>query len=187
MAMRAWMPVVAAVAAGLWATSAQSPIQPSRFRQAWLDCTEGRVAAVIHEGCSVVLVSGRLSDADSAVAYLHRGHVVEGVRGEWRMALADFSDAIRLNPSYAEAYAKRGYLYFGHGLYDLARADLAESRRLNPSQPALTLEQLFEISGRYPILRRDDRAGDASCLTTPCPITWRPVTPPPVPPAGWRD
>ena len=48
-------------------------------------------------------------------------------------AVADYSEAIRLNPSFAQAYDGRGSAYRDKGDFDRAVADLNEAIRLNPS------------------------------------------------------
>jgi tetratricopeptide (TPR) repeat protein len=52
-------------------------------------------------------------------------------RGDFTTAIADFSEAIRLNPNYWEAYYARGLLYVNFGDYDRAIADLTQVIRLN--------------------------------------------------------
>ena len=47
-------------------------------------------------------------------------------------ALADFSEAIRLDPEYASAYYNRGITYDDLGQYEQALADYTEAIRLNP-------------------------------------------------------
>ena len=47
-------------------------------------------------------------------------------------AIADYSEAIRLDPKYALAYNNRGFAYFGKKDYDRAIADYNEAIRLEP-------------------------------------------------------
>jgi tetratricopeptide (TPR) repeat protein len=47
-------------------------------------------------------------------------------------AIADFTQAIRLNPDYAKAYLERGNAYDGKGDYDRAIADYTQAIRLDP-------------------------------------------------------
>lgn len=50
-------------------------------------------------------------------------------------AVADFADAIRLNPKCALAYNNRGYLYLMQGQYEFALADLKKAVQLDPKHP----------------------------------------------------
>ena len=47
-------------------------------------------------------------------------------------AVAAFTEAIRLNPDYAEAYCNRGFAYQNKGHLDKAIADFTEAIRLDP-------------------------------------------------------
>ena len=53
-------------------------------------------------------------------------------QGEYQSAIADYTEAIRLNPEYATAYHNRGYSYDDLGEYEKAIADYTEAIRLNP-------------------------------------------------------
>ena len=47
--------------------------------------------------------------------------------------MADLTQAIRLNPNYADAYYNRGNVYRNQEKWDLAVADLTQAIRLNPN------------------------------------------------------
>jgi tetratricopeptide (TPR) repeat protein len=49
------------------------------------------------------------------------------------LAIAAYTQAIRLNPNYAQPYANRGVLYRDKGDNDRAIADLTQAIRLNPN------------------------------------------------------
>ena len=55
--------------------------------------------------------------------------------GEYNKAIADYTEAIRLDPKYKQAYTNRGVSYAKKGEYDKAIADFTEAIRLNPTQP----------------------------------------------------
>ena len=78
---------------------------------------------------------------------LHRGHPArpQGRRGvsatgatpgtskkEYDKAIADYTEAIRLDPKYARAYNNRGDAWYGKKEYDKAIADYTEAIRLDP-------------------------------------------------------
>ena len=74
----------------------------------------------------------RSFDAD---AYLKRGEAAAGAHG-YDDAIADYSEAIRLRPDYAEAYNDRGHAYHrkgGNG--DRALADFTRAIELRPEYP----------------------------------------------------
>ena len=53
-------------------------------------------------------------------------------KGEYDRAIADYTEAIRIKPDYAEAYRNRGVAYAEKGEYDRAIADYTEAIRLKP-------------------------------------------------------
>jgi len=67
----------------------------------------------------------------SAEAYNNRGLLCKKW-GKLYMALADYNQAITLNPNYAKAYNNRGVLYDELGENDLALADYNQVIKLNP-------------------------------------------------------
>jgi tetratricopeptide (TPR) repeat protein len=68
------------------------------------------------------------------VAYLHRG-IAYQQKGNFESAIADFSEAINLNPAYAEAYFHRGTAYQAKGDYGSAIADFDQVIQLDPKDP----------------------------------------------------
>ena len=53
-------------------------------------------------------------------------------KGQTDSALADYTEAIRLDPDFAQAYYERGIVHFERGNTDEALADYTEAIRLNP-------------------------------------------------------
>jgi tetratricopeptide (TPR) repeat protein len=54
------------------------------------------------------------------------------VKREFNKAVADYTEAIRLDPNYDVAYQNRGRSYFAKRDYDRAIADYDQALRINP-------------------------------------------------------
>lgn len=67
-----------------------------------------------------------------ALVYTSRGHAYNSKR-QFAEAIADHSEAIRLNPRLSYAFAARGYAYVECGELEKALIDLTESIRLDPN------------------------------------------------------
>ncbi|MDB9540271.1 tetratricopeptide repeat protein [Anabaenopsis tanganyikae CS-531] len=78
------------------------------------------------------LVKQRWITPLSSEAYFNRG-VVYTRQQKWDLALADFNQAIKLNPNDALAYKNRGTIYYNQQKWDLALADFNQAIKLNPN------------------------------------------------------
>ena len=74
----------------------------------------------------------RPSPTPDAEAYNSRGNFYRNQQ-KWDLALADYTQAIRINPNYAEAYNNRGLVYEYQQKWDLALADYNNAIKLNPN------------------------------------------------------
>jgi tetratricopeptide (TPR) repeat protein len=83
---------------------------------------------------SVELPTPSPGSLDSAEEYLARGDLYASA-SNWEAAIADYDQALALNPDYAEAYNNRGYAYYWS--YDAARAveDFNRAIALRPDYP----------------------------------------------------
>ena len=70
-------------------------------------------------------------DLQDHVFYNNRG-IDYGKKGEYDLAIKDFTKAVELKPDYAIAYNNRGAVYRGKGEYDLAIEDCSKAIQLKP-------------------------------------------------------
>jgi tetratricopeptide (TPR) repeat protein len=89
-------------------------------------------------GCTAVIDRGQDTPADIALAYSLRGGAFY-YKGELARAIADYDQAIRLDPAFARAYNNRCWARAVVGRMQEAVADCDESLRLAPNV-ANTLE-----------------------------------------------
>ena len=71
------------------------------------------------------------ADRELAKAHYQRGEYYRD-RGNWDTAIAEYTEAIRLNPNIYNYYADRAFSYFYKGDYDHVIADFTQAIRLNP-------------------------------------------------------
>jgi len=67
-------------------------------------------------------------------------------KGDYDRAIADYTQAIKLNPNYSEAYNNRGVVYQDKGNKSLAIADYRTAVRLDPNE-ALYRDNLKNLRG----------------------------------------
>ena len=87
--------------------------------------------AVQIRGCTAALGSAHLNAARRAIFYYQRGRAY-AMDAEHVRAIADYSEAIRLNPQYARAYHGRGFSYDEQGDRVRAMADYNAAIRIDP-------------------------------------------------------
>lgn len=74
------------------------------------DCAQAMDPDLQANSCSTIIRSGKWSGKHLAVAYNNRGAAHYNL-GKYIKAIEDYSEALKLNPNYAEAYNNRGYIY----------------------------------------------------------------------------
>jgi lipoprotein NlpI len=94
------------------------------------DCLDLSGDAAI-EACTRDINSGRYKGHDLAVAYYNRGVEYDGKQDVDR-AIADYSQAISIDPKYAVAYNNRGNMHSGKGDVGRAIADFSQAISLDP-------------------------------------------------------
>jgi lipoprotein NlpI len=134
MTMRARSLVFTAAMAALLTTAAHAQLS-----QAWQIC-EGYMANPTSEqqikSCTEIIESGRETPQRLAIAYFWRGHAWRN-RDNFQRAIADFTEAIRLNPKYLAAYGWRGTLLVDTGDYNGAVANYTDAIKIFPDDDYL--------------------------------------------------
>ena len=103
-------------------------------------CGNGSGAQAI-AACDRVIANPRTSVVNRAATYDNRGNLYDD-QGDHDRALADYNEAIRLNPKNSIAYNNRGNAYDDKGDLAHAIADYNEAIRLNPKY-----DQAYENRG----------------------------------------
>jgi lipoprotein NlpI len=82
--------------------------------------------------CTKLIQSGTLSGRGLAIVYYNRGIGYEQ-GSQYDLAIADYSQALSLDPNYRDAYNNRGNVYQDKGQHDLAIADYNQALRIDPT------------------------------------------------------
>jgi curved DNA-binding protein CbpA len=84
-----------------------------------------------HDGADDVKALIEPHDVTDASAVMHAKGIVAYRKGDLKLALADLSRAIELNPTFMLAYIDRGIVLYRMGKLDLALADVARAKRID--------------------------------------------------------
>jgi tetratricopeptide (TPR) repeat protein len=87
--------------------------------------------------CTRLISSKTLRGGELAQAYLSRGLIYIRFRADWDRAIADYDEALKLNPKIAGAYTGRAAANLRKGNIDRALPDLNEGLRLDPKSPGI--------------------------------------------------
>ena len=98
------------------------------------DCNRASDAAARVLACSEVIAGSAYSVSEKAIAYRNRGRA-RGQAGVLDAAIADLSEAVKLNPADNQAFTDRALARTGLGDVDGAIADYGEVIRLRPNSP----------------------------------------------------
>jgi tetratricopeptide (TPR) repeat protein len=82
--------------------------------------------------CTALIQSSSELEENVAIAYYNRALAHEN-KEEYDLAIADYTEAIRLNPNEADAYLYRGLDKQRNGDNAGAEADIAAAKRINPN------------------------------------------------------
>ena len=81
--------------------------------------------------CTRNIQSGRFTGRNLAAAFTNRGLAYKR-KGQWDRAIADYSEALRLQPDDAQVFNNRGNAYYYKGQLDRAIKDYDDAIRLEP-------------------------------------------------------
>jgi len=104
-------------------------------------------------GCTSIIQSSRETRRNVAIAYYSRGLAYYD-KGDDDRAIAEFNEAIRLDPKFAYAYSSRGLAYDHKGDLGHADPDYNEAIRLDPKYA----QAYFNRGNAYYQKGEDDRA-----------------------------
>jgi tetratricopeptide (TPR) repeat protein len=126
-------------------------------------CSNSTVAAdVAITACTNAIRSGDVHGAGLTAAYASRGNRYDR-KGDYDRAIADYTEAIRLNPKLDYAFFRRGWAYAKKNEHDRAIADCSQAISLNPrSEGALYVRAYSSVrKGDY-----DQGIADYSAVIT---------------------
>ena len=112
--------------------------------------------------CTRNINSGRFTGRNLAIAFTNRGLAYKN-KGLWDRAIADYDEAIRLKPDFAQAFSNRGNIYRKKGRFDRAIEDYDEAIRLEPDNAQVFAERglAYEKKGELTQALRDFKRAHA--------------------------
>ena len=128
------MSVTARVIAGAIALAAMTGFANAQLSPQWESCTGNPGIDWDQQiiSCSALIQSGDESTENLAIAFYNRGLAYEN-KEDYARAIADYSEAIRLDPNDAEAFFYRSLDKARMGDKAGAAADMAAAIRINPN------------------------------------------------------
>lgn len=124
--MRFWVVLISIVPLFTFAGAVRASTQKDMQ-----DCQQMQEIDRSISGCSKLTADQSLAASDRAIAYFDRG-LAYYAENELDRAIADWSEAIALNPNYAHAYNNRGKAYRAKADYQHSIADYDEAIKLDP-------------------------------------------------------
>ena len=129
-ARNSWSAVLAAMMTALAVMEASDAAAQTEQQRAWCYDPNATDPQTI-EGCTALANSGRFSGRDLAIILYDRGLSYENTN-QYNLAMADFSQAIGLDPNYADAYDDRGNIYVHLNNYTRAIPDYDRAIAMKP-------------------------------------------------------
>lgn len=131
------------VAAALVFALAAGPVRADLARDA-ADCANDALSADrIIEACTTVVQSTEPSADVRFNAFARRAAAYFTAKGDYERAVADASEAIKLKPEFAAAYAVRGGFHLAFNEFEKAIADFDEAIKRDPSDAATLASRAY--------------------------------------------
>jgi tetratricopeptide (TPR) repeat protein len=126
--------VIARVVAGAIALAAVTSFANAQLSPQWHGCTGNTGIDWDQQikSCTALIESGADAKENVAIAFYNRALAYEN-KEDYERAIADYSEAIRLNPNDADAYFYRSLDRKRKGDNAGAEADMAAAKRINPN------------------------------------------------------
>ena len=122
------------------------------------------------ETCTRALAARGINPSDQAFALQRRARLFAALR-KFDEAIADFSEVIRLKPSFAENYWERASAHSQKGEHERALSDLDEAVRLDPANIRIRVQRgharanlgksELALADFEAVIRAEPRSGDA--------------------------
>jgi formylglycine-generating enzyme required for sulfatase activity/lipoprotein NlpI len=107
-------------------------------------------------GCTALIKSNTKNSQILAIAYNNRGNAYTSER-QYDLAIADYDEAIKINPTYAKPFNNRGVAYQKQGNYDLALKDFAAAITIDPNyaDAFANRAEIYQKQADYPTALKD--------------------------------
>ena len=130
------------VLAGLLSASLAAAPRSQDYDVFFKKCYSNGTSDQVIVSCSAVIARGLADKEDLATAYKNRGNAYDD-KGEYGLALADYEQAVAINPKDADAFNSRGTTYTALGRYERAIQDFDQGIKLNPASPMAFSNRCF--------------------------------------------
>ncbi|MGH6974104.1 MAG: tetratricopeptide repeat protein, partial [Stellaceae bacterium] len=141
--------------AALTALAAAGPVRAQTSDRQW-DWCKGDNADLSIGGCTAIIQSGQETTMNLAIAFYDRGNAYDD-KGEYDKAIADYTQALQLDPRHETALVNRGLAYKHKGDYDRAIADFNAALGLKPDDEDAYIDRglTFEKKNQYDRAEQD--------------------------------